>query len=199
MDFTASNGMAGGSYEKPKPGSYYGVLVGFAEVGTHDSQFGAKQKVMLRWELHRRKGPVLDEAGGILTTIQTYNQSFDVKSSLRSVIEAHIGPVEDGRKVSSRDWLGKSARLVLKESTDKKYVNVETVTPLDPEEDEAPKQVEASEHWEMKDDALAPPWCKWKVERSQEWEQVHGKAPAKNGTPAMAGAGIGTGDDQPPF
>lgn len=194
MEFTASNGAGGGSYEKPKPGSYYGVLIGFADLGTHIGQFGAKKRVMLRWELHRRKGPSLDSAGHIHTITAMYNNSFDVKSSLRPVVEAHIGAVKDGEKIDSHNWLGQAARLVLKESDDAKYVNVDIVTPLDPEEDEVPPQQETSEHWEMTDGTTAPTWCGWMVQRSEEWKKEHGTGTA-NGTPATVGAVTGAGDD----
>jgi hypothetical protein len=194
MDFTASSG-GGGSYEKPKPGNYTGILIGFCDIGTHEGQFGAKRRVMLRWELHKRKGPSLDSGGNTHTTTAMYNQSFDAKSSLRPVVEAHIGPVKDGDGSSSRDWLGKTAKLVLKESEDGKYINVDAVTPLDPEEDEAPEQREVSVHWEIGDSDRPPLWAKHMVERSREWKQ--GQGGGGNGAPALAGAASGKDEDIP--
>jgi hypothetical protein len=197
MDFTASNGAAsGGSYEKPRPGTYTGVLIGVADIGTHVGQYGAKRKLMLRWELHRRKGPSLDSAGNINTITAMYNQSFDVKSSLRPVIEAHVGPIRDGEKVTSREWLGRAAKLVLKESDDGKYTNVDTVAPLDPEEDTAPEPQESFEHWEGEGDGEAPNWCKYMVVKSTEWLKAHGPA---NGARVPAGAATGDDDSGIPF
>lgn len=177
MEFTASNGASGGSYEKPKPGNYLGVLIGVAELGTHQGQYGPKRRIMLRWELHRRKGPALGADGDILTIFAMYNSSFDVKSTLRQVVEAHVGRYEDGTKVDPQEWLGSAARLVLKESDDGKYVNVDSVVPLDEEEDEAPERRQATELWELTDAAAAPLWCRWMVERSDEWK-------ARKATPA---------------
>jgi hypothetical protein len=205
VEFTASTGSGGGSYEKPKPGTYTGILIGVADLGTHVGQFGAKQRLMLRWELHRRKGPVLDTAGHILTITAMYNQSFDAKSSLRPVVEAHVGKIADGIKIRSQDWLGRPARLVLKESDDGKgYINVDTVTPLDPEEDEVPKQVETSEHWELKDGGKGPDWSSWMYVRSEEWKRANpGTGAGTNGqgrVPVAAGAAAaGDDDDAPPF
>jgi hypothetical protein len=191
MDFTASNGGGGGSYERPKPGTYTGILIGVCDLGTHVGQFGAKRRLMLRWELHKRKGPVLDSAGNILTTTAMYNQSFDVKSSLRPVIEAHLGAIKDGEKVTSRDWLGRAAKLVLKESEDGKYVNVDTVTPIDPDEDEIPEAREIADHWEFGDASAPPNWAKYMVDRSNEWKQAHGGG--RMAVPAGAG---GVDDDE---
>lgn len=196
VDFTASNGGDGGSYERPKPGSYYGVLIGVADIGTHTGQFGAKRKVMLRWELHKRKGPMLDTAGHPLTVVAQYNQSFDVKSSLRQVIEAHMGKIPDGSRVSSREWLNRAARLVLKETDDQKYTNVETVTPLDPDEDPVVKAQSPLEHWEFSDPSLPPMWCKRSVEKSQEWQSVNSKS--SRPTPAQTAA-VGAEDNEIPF
>lgn len=190
MDFTASNGAAGGSYERPKPGNYTGVLIGFSDMGTHSGQYGMKRRVMLRWELHKKKGPVLDAEGNVLTTTAMYNASFDVKSSLRPVIEAHVGEIKDGDRSSSKDWLGHAAKLILKESDDGKYTNVDKVFPLDPEEDETPKRIEALEHWELEDGTPPPKWVKYMLERSEEWKRTNAKAKVP------VGAGVGSDDDE---
>lgn len=191
MEFTASNGGAGGSYEKPKPGKYLGVLIGIADIGTQPGgQFGPKRKLMLRWELHKRKGPSLDSAGHIHTITARYNQSMDAKSSLRPVVEAHIGKLKDDDRTRTQDWLGKAAILDLAEDDSGKYVNVDNVTPLDPEEDVAPTQHEPSEHWEPRDGTPPPHWAKYAVEKSAEWQKIHG-----DGNGAPVGAGVGADDD----
>lgn len=195
VDFTASNGGAG-SYEKPKPGSYYGILIGFADLGSHTGQYGTKRRVMLRWELHRRRGPALDSNGEVLTTTAIYNASFDVKSTLRAVVEAHTGQYQDGAKVRSVDWLDRPARLALKESDDGKYVNVDAVTPLDPEEDEVPTRRGEVEHWEMGQDDEPPAWCKWMVVRSAEWKGRNGQGDDATRATAVA---VGGDDDDIPF
>jgi hypothetical protein len=67
MEYKASNCTGSGdSYDKPAAGSYIGVLNGFAECGTHDDSYNegrSKRRCILRWELHRRRGPSLDGQG----------------------------------------------------------------------------------------------------------------------------------------
>lgn len=184
MKFKASTGGDGGSYEKPKPGNYTGILIGIADIGTHVGQFGAKRKICLRWELHKRKGPSLDSAGFVHTIRAMYNQSFDVKSSLRAVIEAHIGKTKDGDELDAREWLGTAAKLVLQETDDKKYVNVATVAPLDPEEDEKPDQLEKDTFWEGPKDGPPPNWCKDMIERSTDLGAALAPAGAAKGAAA---------------
>lgn len=199
MDFTATSGGDGGSYEKPKPGRYIGVLVGIADIGTQvGGAYGPKSKIMLRWELHKRKGPVVNSDGATATITARYNKSFDAKSTLRPIVEAHIGRVADGAKTTSHDWLGKAAILNLEESDDGKYVNVKTVAALDPDEDEAPKPTLKFEHWGPDDGTTAPTWAKFAWEKSAEFTgktDSHSE-PARNGrAPAMATAGGGSEDD----
>jgi hypothetical protein len=194
MDFTATSGGDGGSYEKPKPGRYTGVLVGVAVIGTHEGgQYGPKAKIMLRWELHKRKGPVVDTEGNPMTIDQRYNQSFADRSTLRPVVEAHMGPIADGQTVRSQDWLGKSAILNLVENG--KYINVETVAALDPEEDEAPKPALKLEHWEPADDTPCPSWAKFWWEKSTDFAGKKGSEARNGRAPAMATAGGGGEDD----
>jgi hypothetical protein len=171
MKYTASSNSDSGSYERPKPGIYRGVLIGVANLGTQTSQFGTKRRIALRWELHRKSGPSMDSMGHVHTIRGLYNQSFDVKASLRAVIEAHIGPIVEGAEYDSRNWLGTSARLSLKPSDDGKYVNVSCVTPLDPEEDDLPKQHEPAFHWEGPADGPPPAWIRDMVEKSEEWQR----------------------------
>lgn len=188
MDFTPSSG--GGSYEQPKVGTYTGILVGFSEIGTQTGgAYGPKKKVVLRWELHKRKGPSLDAAGHVHTITARYNVSFNEKASLRAVVEKHIGLAANGR-TSSHDWLGKAAKLTLTQSDDGKWTNVDTVAMLDPEEDEVPKQIEAPEHWEIRDGGDPPVWAKHFWEKSQEFAQLNGTR-----QPVGATAGREPGED----
>jgi len=181
VDFKATSG-GGGSYEKPNPGTYLGVLIGVSDIGTQPTQFGNKRKIMLQWELHKKKGPVLDSKGNILTIRSMYNQSLHKESSLRPVVEAHIGVLSEDQSTNSRDWLGRAVRLVCKASDDGKYVNVDSVTALDPEDDTAPERVESTTHWEFSDgDSSAPKWCLDMIKKSTEYQAVHGVTPPKNG------------------
>lgn len=170
MQFKVTEGGSGGSYEKPAPGRYLGVLVGFADLGTQETKFGEKRQVMLRWELHKRKGPSVDSQGHPHTITARYTASLDAKSSLRPVVESHVGRLTNGKNVVSQDWLGHAVQLVLEESIDGKYVNVTSVSRLDPEEDLAPKQILGVEHWEITDKPPPPVWCAWIVQKSKEFQ-----------------------------
>jgi hypothetical protein len=203
MDFTTSSTSGDGSYEKPKPGRYTGVLIGFADIGTQTGgQYGPKHKVRLRWELHKRKGPALGVNGTILTATAEYNATMNSKGSLRPVVEAHTGKMPDNQITSSSSWLGKAAIVVLED--DGQYVNVTAVTALDPEEDETPTRQCNLDHWEMNDDAPPPAWAKHRVEKSTEWQEKHGSSVVINGEKIAVAAGAGLPmpdptDDAPPF
>lgn len=201
MQFKVTEGGSGGSYEKPAPGRYKGISVGFADLGTQETKFGVKRQVMLRWELHKKKGPVLDSQGNILTITARYTASLDQKSSLRPVVECHVGRLVNGRNSMSNDWMGRCVYLSLEESIDGKYVNVASVTRFDPEEDEQPQQVLPVEHWEIADGTQPPGWCAWVVQKSKEWQSRefgdvrNDTSPRKHLIPA-----VGDDDnDKPPF
>lgn len=198
----------GSSYQKPKPGKYLGVVIGFAYVGTQPAgTYKATPKVMVRWELHKVKGPSLDESGYIHTSSQTYGATVrGDKSNFRKVVEAHGIPVPEGGSFDSHSLLGKCAWLNLEESDDKKYVNVMNVTKLDPEDDTAPTPVtQVFSHWEPSDEGLCPDWAGWAVGRSLDLAH---RAPADKRKDTLdetgkrkqlAGAGVATatagGDD----
>jgi hypothetical protein len=202
MEFENSPSGDGGSYEKPKAGKYIGVLVGFAYVGTHTGgQYGPKPKVLLRWELHKRKGPSLDSQGYPHTITSRYSATIRGDNSLlRKALAAHGINVAEGEKTDSRDWLGKAAWIDVEWSDDDKYANVVGVSPLDPEDDEVPERKLATEHWEPADGTPPPGWARWAVGRSTDLAHLvkdgNGKA---SGGPVPAGVGAGGDDDDIPF
>lgn len=204
MDFENAPSGDGGSYEKPKPGKYMGILIGFAFVGTQPGgQYGPKPKVMLRWELHKRKGPSLDEGGNPHTITKTFGATVRGDNSLlKRAIEAHGIKVEEGQKTSSHDWMGKVAWLDVEWSDDEKYANVEGISPLDPEDDEAPQGKLPAEHWEPTDGTPVPSWARWAVAKSSDYAHlVPDKTGAPTGPPPRkpvpAGVGAGDNDDIP--
>ena len=140
MDFKASNSTGSGdSYEKPAPGTYTGVLQGFAGCGTHADGFNkgkTKKRCMLRWELHKRRGPSVDSQGRIHTVTLAFTASMHEKAKLRQIVEAHIGVLRNDDRTSSEQWLGKPVKLTLRDSDDGKYANVFSASPFDAEEEE---------------------------------------------------------------
>lgn len=196
MKFENTPSGGGDSYEKPKPGKYIGVLVGFSYIGTQPGgQYGPKPKVMLRWELHKRKGPSLDSKEFIHTTTQRFGATVRGENSmLAKALVAHGIPVNEGEETESREWLGRAAWLDLEESDDGKYVNVKTISKLDPEDDQAPKQVLPSEHWDDEDAAKGtkpPQWAAWAIGKSTDLASL-GKAKSEaNRVPVGAGGGAG--------
>lgn len=191
MKFT-NEPLDGGSYEKPKPGKYIGVLVGFAYVGTQPGgQFAARPKVALRWELHKRRGPSVDSQGNIHTIVNSYSATIrGENSTLRKVLEAHGITIPEGGSTDSRDWLGHAAWLDLEESKDSRWVNVASVSRLDPDDDPQPTNTLHLEEWEPDCGKAPPSWCNWLVARSSDLAHLATKKPA-----AAAVAAPATADD----
>lgn len=184
----------GGSYEQPKVGKYIGVLVGFAFVGTQPGgQYGPKKKCMLRWELHKRKGPSKDSKDFMHTITQTYGATIRGEGSLlRKSLEAHgIEGLDKGG--NSQDWLGKAAWLDLELSDDGKYVNVKGVSKLDPDDDPMPDQVLPGENWDGSDGTTCPGWASWAVARSTDLTHLAPErkpaTPGDSATPAAVPVG----------
>ena len=182
MDFKASNSTGSGdSYEKPAPGTYTGVLQGFAGCGTHADSFNegkSKKRCMLRWELHKRRGPSVDSQGRIHTVTCAFTASLHEKAKLRQIVEAHIGVMRNDDRTTSQEWLGKPVKLTIRDSDDGNYANVFSASPFDAEEEECqpPDRELPSEHWEIdkdgRDGVPCPRWAEWLASRSKEWDAV---------------------------
>lgn len=199
----------GGSYEKPKPGKYIGVLVGFADVGTQPGGlYDPKPAVLLRWELHKRRGPSLDSAGHPHTITQKYGATIRGQNSrLKAALAAHgieIGPNES---TDSHDWLGKAAWLDLEPSEDQKYINVGGLSKLDPDDDAVPNPSIPLEHWEGADAEPPPAWTHFWIGRSTDLAHrlPGGVAPSgggstRNGSASAVPVGApAAGDDDDPI
>lgn len=201
MEFENTPKTDGGSYEKPKEGKYIGVLVGFCYIGTHGGgQYGPKPKVMLRWELHKRRGPSLDSTGFVHTITQTFGATIRGENSLlRKCIEAHGIALPEGAATESRDWLGRAAWLDLEESADKKWINVVGISKLDPDDDGIPEKKLQVEHWEGEQDGAPPPWANWAIAKSSDLAHLAApKKPAAAAVMAPATADTAEDDDDAP-
>lgn len=206
MRFENTPGGGGESYEKPKPGKYIGVLVGFAYIGTQPGgSYGPKPKVMLRWELHKRKGPSRDSKNFIHTITQRFGATVRGENSmLKQALEAHGIAIAEGASTTSSDWLGRAAWLDLGESDDGKYINVESISRLDPEDDAAPAQELADEHWDDADAAAGknpPGWASFAIAKSTDLAHLApkyaGGRSTSNGEPVSPM--VGMNDDVVPF
>ncbi len=182
MKFDNKATFDGGSYEKPDEGKYMGVLVGFAYCGIQPGgTFGAKPKIMLRWELHKRRGPSKDSKGFFHTVSQTYGATVRGENSLlKKALLAHGIDVAEGATTDSKEWLGHCAWLDIEHSDDGKYANVSGISRLDPQDDEIPARVLTLEHWEPDMDSAPPSWCHWAIARSQDLSHRAPARPAKD-------------------
>ena len=217
MKFDNTPTSDGGSYEKPAPGKYLGVLVGFCYVGIQpgNGQYSPRAQVMLRWELHKRKGPSKDSKGFVHTQTATFGATVRGENSkLRKALEAHGIDIPEGGQTQSEDWLGKAAWLDLELSDNEKYVNVGNISKLDPDDDTAPAPELPFEHWAGEpNEGLCPSWAAWAVSKSTDLKD---RAPAwaggggsgqrstnASGNGAAVGAGVGGGgvedDGEIPF
>jgi hypothetical protein len=174
MKFDNTPTSDGGSYEKPEPGKYLGILVGFSFVGIQpgNGQYAPRPQVMLRWELHKRKGPSIDSKNFVHTVTASFGATVRGENSkLRKTLAAHGVDIPEGGSSESCEWLGKAAWLDIELSDDRKYINVVNVSRYDPVEDDLvkPEQVLDSISWEgAPDEKLCPSWAAWAVARSTD-------------------------------
>jgi hypothetical protein len=180
MDFENSAG-GSDSYEKPPEGKYMGVLVGFAYIGIQPGgQYGPKARVMLRWELHKRKGPSVDSKGFVHTITARFGATVKGENSLlKQCLEAHGIEIPEGSTTKSQSWLGHAAWLDLEESIDGKYTNVSNYSKLDPEDDVAPTRKLELEHWEPSDKTTPPIWARHAISKSSDIAHLVAKKEAE--------------------
>jgi hypothetical protein len=178
----------GGSYEKPKEGKYIGLLIGFCYVGRQDGgQYGSKEKVLLRWELHKRNAPSRDSKAHIHTVTSMFGATIrGDQSLLKKALEAHGINLPEGTETNSRDWLGRGAWLDLKLSDDQKYINVVDISRLDPDDDTLPTKQLHFEHWEGEQDGTPPSWAHWAIGRSQDLSHLAPEKSKANSKPQPA-------------
>jgi hypothetical protein len=202
MKFKNTPSSDGGSYETPKPGKYIGLLVGFAFVGTHNGQYGPKEKVLLRWELHKRTAPSRDSKANVHTVTQMFGATINGDGSLlKKALEAHGIDIPEGIEIESRDWLGRAAWLDLELSDDQRWANVKGISKLDPVDDKIPRNVLHLEHWEGEPDGPPPSWADWAIRRSQDLARLATKKPEAKSKPQPVRTSATAGDnvDDVPF
>jgi hypothetical protein len=184
-------------------GSYFGICIGVYDLGTQQSkQWEPSHKVLIEFELFKKKGPALDKEGKPLRITQFFPLGFGkrkdgTKSKLRQAVEGILGRSFTDEEAKAGYDVTQLAdvccRLRLSHNVSEsgaKYEEV-TFTPLD-EDDPEPRTESSIVVYEL-DPAQeipsdVPDWIAKMIRRSEEWEKVHGKAredrpaPAKNGS-----------------
>ena len=83
---------SGADYKPVPEGNYFAVIVGCFDLGTQPGgQYGPKHKVILQFELHKKKGVVRNAEGDPVVTSAFYTLAFSDKSPLRHHSEAILG------------------------------------------------------------------------------------------------------------
>ena len=172
LDTTSGSG-GKDSFEKPEPGTYLGVLVGFCFLGIQpgNGKYAPRPQAMLRWELHTKDGPYLDAEGRIHASTATYGATLrssndGTHSYLRDVIEAHGIEIPEGPQAETREWLGKVA-VVKVDTNSSGYTNVTAV--WKPKSDHTVARVLPDEHWEgAEQEGMCPGWASGMVARSTD-------------------------------
>lgn len=173
-------------------GNYFGVCVGVYDIGTQPGgKFGPKHKVILQFELHKKKGPVRDSKNNPFRISKFYTLSLSDKADLRKDVEKVLGrkfseeEARDGYDIT--ELIDRACRLSIahEDGEDgRTYDNIAAFMPCDeddpefrPESDGVVYELDPSAP--IPDEV--PEWVKKKAMQSQEWEKAHGKAP-QNGT-----------------
>lgn len=193
------------SFKVADDGVYLGVIVGFSYVGMHQTKdWGAKPKVMLRWELHETEppfNPCVDDEDLIYVVTQNFSATIGGEQSwLYKCLLAHGIAVPGGSCTDSKDWYGKAAELTIKSveasKAGKLFMNLTDIVKLDHDVKIVP--VLKYEHWEADDEAPPPTWAKSMIDKSSDiYQRV---AVAKSATPAARpGPAASQGNYQPPM
>lgn len=163
-------------------GSYKAIVVGFAHVGTHTSQFGTREQCIVTWEV-QKKGVVVGQIS------KFYGFSFHAKSSLRQDVEKMTGRAyQDGDPFDPETLIDFACRLSIvheDKAGGTKRDAVGSLMPLD--EDDTPVQSQGdSWYYEC---PVGPPgfdipsdvpeWIAKKVKESAEYTGMSGPIPSK--------------------
>ena len=174
------------SFQQPPAGKALLILRGFADIGLQPGgQFDPSHQVLLRWELHNRKGPMVDGEG----RIYTINKSFSAtvrgdKSNLAKCLRAHGIQIGVNEETDSREWLGCAAWAVIQTAISKKkqkeysFIANDGFSLFDPEVDgmALPDPVLPEDHWEPDDQTQAPLWAHYWVDEALDATNEYGSA-----------------------
>lgn len=205
-----------GEPRKPIPaGNYFAIVCGVYDIGTQTGgQYGPKHQIIVQWELHKRKGPMRNEKGDVMTTSNFYGLSFGDLSNLRHDVEAMLGRKFTAAEAKSgydiEELLGKPCRLQIVHDTkaDGKIKDmIGTIMPLD-EDDEKPKGEVDEVYFEINLHDLTvpssvPEWVAKIIRRSSEFIGEKAGTATGGGSSGRQTARVGVGapmqDDDIPF
>lgn len=165
--------------QQPPAGTHSARCYSVIDLGTQESQFGARHKVRLTWELPEEKAVFKEEDGEQPFVIsKEYTLSLFEKANLRQDLESWRGKefTEDERKgFDIFTLLGVPCLLTVVHKTvgDKTYANVTSASKL-PKSMTCPKQINPSVQFEIDEGRSAtfkelPEWLQKKIEASEEW------------------------------
>ncbi len=190
-------GTGGKDFEKPAAGTYTGICNGVYNCGRQEGYKGKPpvQKLLLTFELHKRKGPSLDKSGRIFECSDVVSNTANIKSTL---IERYAGPMrgksyteEELKALQDRsggfdpeNLLGGCVKITLALGEKSGNPYVETVAALDPEDDNIPDQVTSEVYWDFTMAGETPKRCAWLWEKSLDNPKV--RDAAKNAASAVA-------------
>ena len=167
---------------EPKVGLTQAVVSGIVDMGTQETNFGAKRQVMLTWELPLQTH-VFDEDKGAqpLVRNKTYTMSLHEKSGLRKAVRGILGKDIEG-EFDLFDLIGANCMLNLieVERDGKKYINIDGITPLmdgmAKKEPEEIKKLDLDE-FDMNDYMELYGWVQERIAASPEYKKLNEKEP----------------------
>lgn len=165
-------------------GNYQAVIVGVFDIGTQPSdKYEPSHQIIVSFELHKRRGPVLDDEGNPVL-LNRYlglglgiNRTTGRPSQTRQVIEACTGRALTPDEAKSYDVLtliGKCCQVGVMHTEDGGK-EIPTYTPLD-KEDKTPVAKTRTCAYEMVPGKVipdgVPEWIQKTVEKSIEWTRA---------------------------
>lgn len=129
MSFSGKKQTGGGDFQNPTPGTVGSVCSRVIDMGTQDSQWGPKRRVLVSWEIDEKMSD-----GRPFLVSSSYTLSFHEKSALLAMLESWRGKAfGSDENIDLKSIVGKPALLNLVEVEGKNggaFVNVKSVSPL---------------------------------------------------------------------
>jgi hypothetical protein len=179
-----------GAPRTPIPaGNYFGVCIGVYDIGTHVGIYGPKRRVVIQFELHKKKGVCRTEDGKPITLSKFYTLSFNEKATLRGDVESMLGrKFTDAEAKTGYDitqLLGTATRLVVthnRQPDGSVRDAIDVFMPLD-DDDDRPKPVSSAIVYEISPPTLVPDSVpSWLAKKINESEEMKGSSKQPAGT-----------------